>query len=167
MFVIIMGVSGSGKNTVGELLAAHLDCPFYDGDHFHPPANIAKMSAGVPLDDADRLGWLQALADLIRQGLAAGECGVIACSALKQSYRNLLAVDPQQVHFVYLKGHYDLIWERMLLRQGHYMKASMLQSQFAALEEPRDAFTVDISQTPQQIVDAILAHLASGTGSSS
>ena len=167
MFVIIMGVSGSGKNTVGELLAARLDCPFYDADLFHPPANIAKMSAGVPLDDADRLGRLHALADIIRQGLAADQCGVIACSALKQSCRNVLAVDPQQVHFVYLKGHYDLIWKRMLRRQDHYMKASMLQSQFATLEEPIDPFTVDIAQKPPQIVDAIPAHLASGTESAS
>ena len=159
MFIIVMGVSGSGKNTVGELLAERLRCPFYDGDHFHPPANIAKMSAGIPLNDDDRAGWLLALAGIIRQGLAQGENGVLACSALRQHYRDVLRVDPQQVHFVYLKGSYDLIWERMQRRQGHYMKASMLQSQFAALEEPADALTFDITQPPQQIVDAVLARL--------
>ena len=102
MFIIVMGVSGSGKNTVGELLAERLRCTFYDADHFHPPANIAKMSAGIPLDDEDRAGWLLALADIIRQGLAQGASGVLACSALKQQYRDLLCVDPQQWHFVYL-----------------------------------------------------------------
>jgi len=162
MFVIVMGVSGSGKNTVGELLAERLNCPFYDDDNFHPPANIAKMSAGVPLDDEDRQGWLAALAALIDRGLQLGECGVIACSALKQKYRDYLAVDPQRVHFVYLKGSYDLIWERMSHRQGHYMKAGMLESQFKSLEEPADALTVDITQTPQQIADAVLAQLLSG-----
>lgn len=159
MFIIVMGVSGSGKNTVGELLADRLDCPFYDGDHFHPPANIAKMSAGIPLNDDDRAGWLGTLADIIHRGLTDGETGVIACSALKQRYRDLLTVDPQQVHFVYLKGSYDLIWERMQRREGHYMKASMLQSQFAALEEPADALTFEISQAPQAIVEAVLAQL--------
>lgn len=162
MFIIVMGVSGSGKNTVGELLAARLGCPFYDGDHFHPPANVAKMSAGFPLDDEDRQGWLLALAAMIRTGLDAGQCGVIACSALKQSYRDLLAVDPQRVRFVYLKGTFDLIWERMAARQGHYMKAPMLRSQFATLEEPVDAPAYDITQPPQQIVDAILTDLGPG-----
>ena len=162
MFVIVMGVSGSGKNTVGELLADRLGCPFYDGDNFHPPANIAKMSAGIPLDDDDRRGWLEALAGLIRRSLDMGECGVLACSALKHTYRDLLRVDPQRVHFVYLKGNYDLIWERMQRRQGHYMKAAMLQSQFKTLEEPVDALIVDITQTPQQIVDAVLAQLTGG-----
>ena len=164
MVVVVMGVAGCGKSTVGPLLAKALGGDFAEGDKFHPPENVAKMSRGEPLGDADRAPWLAAMAASIREWRTKDRPTVLACSALKQSYRNLLAVDPQQVHFVYLKGHYDLIWERMLLRQGHYMKASMLQSQFATLEEPADAFTVDISQTPPQIVDAILAHLASGTG---
>jgi gluconokinase len=159
LFVVVMGVSGSGKNTVGELLAARLGCPFYDGDHFHPPANIAKMSAGIPLDDDDRTGWLEALAAIIREGLAGGQGGVLACSALKQKYRDVLAVDPQRVRFVYLRGSFDLIWSRMAGRQGHYMKAPMLRSQFAALEEPADAPAYDITQTPEQIVDAVLTNL--------
>jgi gluconokinase len=160
MFVIVMGVSGSGKNTVGERLAERLGCPFYDADHFHAPGMVAKMAAGIPLTDEDRAPWLGALAALIRERLAEGECGVIACSALKQRYRDVLCVDKERVRFVYLKGAFDLIWERMLLRQGHYMKAPMLQSQFAALEEPADAVTLDIAQTPQQLVEAALAQLA-------
>lgn len=159
VFVVVMGVSGSGKTTVGELLAARMDWPFYDGDKFHPPENVAKMAAGTPLDDADRAGWLAVLAELIRDGLARGESGIIACSALKETYRDILRVDPSHVHFVYLKGSFDLIWERMLRRRYHYMKASMLQSQFATLEEPEGVLTCDIAPPPEQIVDGIIAGL--------
>jgi gluconokinase len=162
MFVIVMGVSGSGKTTVGELLAARMGWPFYDGDKFHPAENVAKMAAGTPLDDADRAGWLAVLAGMIRAGMARGESGVIACSALKERYRASLRVDPQQVQFVYLKGSFDLIWERMQRRQNHYMKAPMLQSQFATLEEPLDVLTCDITEDPQQIVDTIIEHLLPG-----
>ena len=147
MFVIVMGVSGSGKTTVGLALAQALDCPFYDGDDFHPPANIAKMAAGIPLGDDDRAGWLAALADLIRHGLRRRERGVIACSALKASYRAALqaaAPDSRQVRFVYLRGDFETIRARLQSRQDHYMKAGMLQSQFDVLEEPADAITVDI-----------------------
>lgn len=158
MFFIVMGVSGSGKTTIGQLLAQRLGCRFYDGDDFHPPPNIAKMAAGVPLDDDDRRGWLAALAALIRQSLAHGETGVIACSALKEAYRAVLRVDPNQVQFVYLKGDYDTIWARMQGRTGHYMKPGMLQSQFDALQEPLDAFTVDVDLAPEQIVDRVMAH---------
>ncbi len=160
MFIVVMGVSGCGKNAVGELLAERLGCRFYDGDLFHPAENVAKMAAGTPLTDEDRAGWLAALAAVMRKGLAAGEHGVVACSALKQKYRDILRVDPQQVRFVYLKGTYDLIWERMLKRRNHYMKASMLASQFATLEEPADALTYEITQTPEAIVNAVLAELA-------
>lgn len=159
MFVVVMGVSGSGKTTVGELLAAQMGWPFYDGDKFHTPENVAKMAAGTPLDDADRAGWLALLAGMIRDGLAGGESGVLACSALKASYRAMLCVDPARVQFVYLKGSFDLIWERMLRRQHHYMKAAMLQSQFATLEEPGGVLTCDITPEPQAIVDAIVAGL--------
>lgn len=159
LFVVVMGVSGSGKTTVGELLAAQMGWPFYDGDKFHTPENVAKMAAGTPLTDADRAGWLAVLAGLIRDGLARGESGVLACSALKEKYRDLLRVDESRVHFVYLRGSFDLIWERMLLRQNHYMKASMLQSQFASLEEPGGVLTCDITAPPEQIVDAIVAGL--------
>lgn len=160
MFVVVMGVSGSGKSTVGELLAAQLGWRFYDGDHFHPPENVAKMAAGIPLDDADREGWLGALAALIRRGLEAGESGVIACSALKEKYRDILRVDDAQVQFVYLRGTFEVIWARMQRRQNHYMKAQMLQSQFAALEDPVGVLTCDITAPPAQIVAAIIQGLA-------
>ena len=156
MFVIVMGVSGCGKTTVGKLLAKKMGCPFYDGDDFHPAANIAKMSQGIPLNDDDRAGWLSALADLIRATLQKGESGVLACSALKQKYRDKLRVDDQQVKFVYLKGSYDLIKARMEARPGHYMKPGMLDSQFAALEEPADAVTLTIENSPKKIVEQAL-----------
>lgn len=159
MFVIVMGVSGCGKSTIGRLLAERLDCPFYDGDDFHPAANIAKMSQGIPLNDEDRAGWLAALADLIRSSLQKGESGVLACSALKQRYRDKLRVDDKQVKFVYLKGSYELIKTRMLARPGHYMKPGMLDSQFAALEEPVDAVIVEIEQIPDEIVEKIITRI--------
>jgi gluconokinase len=152
MFLIVMGVSGSGKSTIGNLLAERLGWPFYDGDDFHPAANVAKMSQGIPLDDTDRAGWLAALADLICNSLHENKPGVLACSALKQRYRDQLCVDPAQVKFIYLKGNYELIQSRMLARPGHYMKPGMLDSQFAVLEEPVDAITVSIDQPEAQIV---------------
>ena len=159
MFLIVMGVSGCGKSTIGRLLAERLHWPFYDGDDFHPPANVAKMSQGIPLDDADRAGWLDALADLIRSTLQEGESGVLACSALKQRYREQLNVDPAQVRFIYLKGSYELIKMRMQARPGHYMKPGMLDSQFAALEEPLDAITVEIDPSAEEIVDEVIRQL--------
>jgi gluconokinase len=159
MFIVIMGVSGSGKTTVGELLAERMGWPFYDGDHFHTVENKAKMGAGTPLSDADRMDWLQTLRGLIGSGLARGESGVLACSALKESYRDLLRVDPDRVEFVYLKGTFDTIWERMQRRQNHYMKAPMLQSQFATLEEPVGVLTCDITLQPPEIVELIVKHL--------
>ena len=159
MFVIVMGVSGCGKSTVGQLLAGKMGCAFYDGDDFHPAANIAKMSQGIPLNDDDRAGWLAALADLIRRTLQNGGSGVLACSALKQKYRDVLRVDADQVKFVYLKGSYDLIKARMEARPGHYMKPGMLDSQFAALEEPTDAVTVSIEPSPEEIADRAFKQL--------
>lgn len=160
MFLIVMGVSGSGKSTVGKLLAEKLGCPFYDGDDFHPAANVEKMSQGIPLNDDDRAGWLAALAELIRGSLQRGEGGVLACSALKQRYRDQLCVDPTQVKFVYLKGSYELIKARMQARAGHYMKPGMLDSQFAALEEPEDAIIVEITHSPKKIVAEVQRQLS-------
>lgn len=158
MFFVVLGVSGSGKSTVGRMLADQLGCPFYDGDDFHPPENRDKMARGVPLTDEDRSGWLQALAGLIRQRLQADESGVLACSALKEKYRQVLRVDPARVRFVYLRGDYDLIWARMHARRGHYMQPDMLKPQFEALEEPTDALVEDIRQSPAEIVANVLRY---------
>ena len=159
MFVVVMGVSGSGKSTIGRLLAQRLGCSFYDGDDYHPPANVAKMAAGLPLDDTDRAGWLAELARLIAEGLARDEDGVIACSALKRQYRDVLCIDRQRVRFVYLRGDFAAIWARLQSRKGHFMKAPMLQSQFDALEEPEGAVVVDTSLEPVQVIDRILEQL--------
>jgi gluconokinase len=157
MIIIIMGVSGCGKTTVGQQLADRLGWPFFDGDDFHPPANIDKMSRGLPLNDEDRSDWLAAIADRMRQLIAGKQSGVFACSALKQKYRDQLSIDPT-VRFVYLQGSYDLIWSRMQARTNHYMKPEMLASQFAALEEPRDTLTLDIARSPAEVVETIIAH---------
>ncbi|PYS80122.1 MAG: gluconate kinase, partial [Acidobacteria bacterium] len=134
MVIILMGVSGSGKTTIGRRLADELGWKFYDGDDFHPRANVEKMAHGVPLDDEDRAPWLESLRDLIRSCLVRGESAVLACSALKRSYRQYLLID-ENVMLVYLKGDYELIEERLEGRSEHFMKPKMLDSQFDALEE--------------------------------
>lgn len=158
MVFIVMGVSGCGKSSVGKALAKTLNCDFYDGDDFHPPENIAKMSAGNPLNDTDRQPWLERLHQLAMEKLAGGETAVIACSSLKKSYRQLLKAGNENIKFIYLKGTFDLIWQRMLERENHYMKAEMLHSQFATLEEPTadEAFTVEISADVETITKQIL-----------
>lgn len=155
-FFIVMGVSGCGKTTVGTALADRLGWDFYDADDFHPPENVAKMASGIPLNDDDRYPWLVALHDLISDSLADRKSGVLACSALQESYREILLDDNDNVQIVYLKGSFDLILSRMQARSGHYMKPEMLQSQFNALEEPRDAMVVPISLGVDEIVDIIL-----------
>jgi gluconokinase len=156
-FFIVMGVSGSGKTTVSKLLAQRLGWDFYDADDFHPPANIAKMAAGIPLNDDDRTPWLAALHDLISNGLRDNRSGVLACSALKESYRQTLLAGNAGVKIVYLKGTFELIQERMAARAGHYMKPAMLKSQFDTLEEPKNALTIDIDHSTDAIVNAIMA----------
>jgi gluconokinase len=158
---IIIGVSGCGKTTIGSLLAAQLNCPFYDGDDFHPPQNVAKMASGTPLNDADRAPWLRRLHDLLAEHLAQGETAVLACSALKKKYRDLLREENENVQFIYLHGDFDLIWQRMSARQGHYMKADMLQSQFDTLEIPGsdEALTIHIDQKPDDIMAEIMGQI--------
>jgi len=157
--VILMGVSGCGKTAVGIRLANELGWPFYDGDDFHPRENVEKMSNGIPLDDEDRTQWLAALHEMIVTHLAQDQSMLIACSALKQKYRDQLAGGNTGTVFVYLKGDFDLIFERMRVRSGHYMQAEMLRSQFDALEEPNDALLVDVNQSLELIVDQIITEL--------
>ena len=158
MVVVLMGVAGSGKTTIGRLLAEELGWKFYDADDFHPPANVEKMASGCPLEDADRLPWLEALRDLIRGCLERGEGAVVACSALKESYREYLLVG-EGVRLAYLKGDHELILERLGKRRGHFMKPKMLDSQFAALEEPEPETHFDISARPGEVVREIRRRL--------
>jgi gluconokinase len=158
-FILIMGVSGCGKTSVGKALASRLGWDFYDADDFHPPANIAKMARGIPLSDEDRRPWLAALHDLIAACLKETRPGVLACSALKESYRQTLLAGNKDVQIVYLKGSYAVIQARMAGRPGHYMKPGMLQSQFDTLEEPVDALTIDISIPVEAIVEKILSEM--------
>lgn len=154
MVIILMGVTGSGKTTVGRLLAEKLGWRYYDADDFHSPANIEKMTGGNPLNDVDRLPWLETLRDLIRKSLERNENSVVACSALKRSYRDYLLID-KRVKLFYLKGDRDLIQTRLNGRQGHYMDPALLDSQFDVLEEPRPEAEVDITSNPEEIVRTI------------
>ena len=161
MIIVVMGVSGAGKTAVGLELARRLDCPFYDGDNLHTPENIAKMAQGLPLDDRDRGPRLVRLRELISNHSRQGQTAVLACSALKKSYRDLLRAGGDQIRFVHLQGDFDLIWHRMQRRKTHYMKADMLESQFDALEPPGsdEALIVDIAQDVADITSAILDQL--------
>ena len=153
--VVLMGVTGAGKTTVGQQLAAALGWTFVEGDAFHPPANIAKMHRGEPLDDADRAPWLRAIRQRIDELVASAQSAVIACSALKRAYREVLARDRPEVTFVYLKASAALIAERLRHRAGHFMPPALLQSQLDTLEEPADGITVDAGPPPATIVAAI------------
>jgi len=162
LLVVLMGVSGCGKSTIGKGLSQALGWPFRDADSFHPPANIDKMSRGVPLDDADRWPWLSAIAQWIDAQRAAGAPGIVSCSALKRAYRQHIVGTPNGVRLVYLKGDMGLIAGRLAQRKGHFMPAALLQSQFHALEEPLQAerpLVVDIALPPDDVVAAIIAQL--------
>lgn len=157
-----MGVSGCGKSTLAARLASTLNWPFQEGDGVHPPANVAKMAAGQPLDDADRRPWLEAVAAWIDKRRANGEPGVVTCSALKRSYRALLTADRPQVRIIFLRGSRDLIAARLAARSDHFMPAALLDSQFAALEPPapdEGAITIDACLRVEDQVAGVLSAL--------
>lgn len=150
-----MGVAGSGKTTVGELLAHELGWRFNDADAFHPPANVAKMSAGTPLTDEDRAPWLAAIRRHLEDCLARNEGAVVTCSALKERYRQVLIGGTNGIALVYLQGTREQLWARISARQNHFMKPAMLESQLAALEEPANALTLNIAPSPPELATAI------------
>ena len=165
--LIVMGVSGSGKSTIGEMLAERLGWTFEDGDRFHPASNVAKMSAGHPLTDEDRRPWLQAIANEIDRVCKAGERAVIACSALKRAYRDILVHGRDDVRIIFLDGTQDLIAARLAARKGHFMPPGLLASQFRTLEPPagdENPVTVSIDAAVETIVDDIVRQLGLGPG---
>jgi len=161
VIVIVFGVSGAGKTTIGKLLAEQLGWRFYEGDDFHPRANIEKMRGGRPLTDEDRWPWLERLREQITRSIAAKENAVLACSALKRAYRDRLRVS-DDVKFVFLRGDYALIAEQLCQRRGHFMNPELLRSQFADLEQPEpdeDVLTSELGRTPQELVEEIKTKL--------
>ncbi|MGH8496552.1 MAG: gluconokinase [Gammaproteobacteria bacterium] len=160
LVLVIMGVAGSGKTTVGRALAQELDAPFLEGDDFHPSANRRRMRAGIPLTDADRWPWLDRVAEGIRKAATGAPVVVIACSALKKRYReHLRGRAGPRIEFIYLRGNYELISRRLETRTGHFMPADLLHSQFDDLEEPEHAIVADIDAPVETIVDRIVAEL--------
>ena len=162
VILVVMGVSGSGKSTVAALLAAALGCQFQEGDDLHPRENVEKMHGGTPLTDADRMPWLRKIAEEIDGWRARGECGVLTCSALKRSYRDIIIGDRNDVVLVYLKGSRDLVRRRMIARHEHFMPVALLDSQFATLEEPtpdEHPIIADVSGRPADIAREIVRQL--------
>lgn len=162
LVLVVMGVSGSGKSTVGTLLASRIDAEFADADWFHPAANVEKMHRGIPLNDDDRLPWLKAIAEWIDAKRRSGGRAVVACSALKRRYRDILIDGRSDVRLIYLEGEVELISRRIATRHEHFMPASLLQSQFAALEPPgpeEHPVVVSIAARPAEIVDEIISQL--------
>jgi len=164
MVIVLIGPMGCGKTTVGKLLAVRLGWAFDDADDFHPKENVDKMRAGIPLDDSDRQGWLTTLKSRIDQRIAAGENLVLACSALKKNYRDLLGVDQQQVVSVYLKGDFDLLRARIEGRNHQYMNKDLLASQLATMEEPAGGLILDIGPAPKDLAEEIAAWLQKHSG---
>ncbi|MGH7879478.1 MAG: gluconokinase [Candidatus Binataceae bacterium] len=160
MIIVLMGVAGSGKTTLGELLAGRLGWPFHDADELHPAANREKMSRGVPLTDDDRRPWLESVRALIQGCVRNQKSAIVACSALKQAYRDQIIIDRFVVNLVYLKGPYELIARRLAARQRHFFDPRLLRSQFQTLEEPRDALVLEVSREPNAIVEEIVTKLA-------
>ncbi len=156
MIYLIMGVSGSGKTTIGQALSQKLGYTFYDADDFHPPENIAKMSQGIPLNDSDRLPWLLAIKTVINKHEQLQKDAIITCSALKKSYRDLLQENTRDIIWIYLKGSYESILKRLQEREEHFMKENMLMSQFKTLEEPENAVIIDINSSVEEIVQEIV-----------
>jgi len=153
--VVIMGVSGSGKTTIGKGFAKATGWAFEEGDRWHPPANIEKMRAGIPLGDEDRWPWLDALSGAIHEWIAADRRTVLACSALKQAYRDRLSGGRLEVAFAYLRGTRELVGDRVSRRRHEYMPPTLLPSQFAALEEPTDAIPLDIAKSPRRLIEQL------------
>ena len=159
MVLILMGPMGSGKTAIGKLLAERLAWPFYDADDSHPKENVEKMRAGIALTDEDRRLWLEKLRDNIQRWLKERQNTILACSALKQAYRDILGVDQIMVKTIYLKGSYSLLRRRIEERQHPYMDKNLLKSQFDTLEEPEGGLRVDISETPEAIISTIIQNL--------
>jgi gluconokinase len=160
--IFIMGVSGSGKTTIGKLLSEKTGLPFFDGDDFHSQANKEKMQAGKPLNDDDRSNWLQKISQLAVKQQQAG--AIIACSALKEKYRAVLSEGIHKPQWIFLEGNYETIYSRMQNRKAHYMPASLLQTQFDSLEKPANSFLVDIQKKPDDIVGLICRQLNYNAG---
>ncbi|WP_445404341.1 gluconokinase [Acinetobacter vivianii] len=166
MIVIAMGVCGTGKTLIGELLSERLACDFVDGDTLHSVANKSKMSQGIPLTDEDRLPWLQAIRQVIKTKQSMGETTVFTCSSLKRMYRDILRGQDQNIKFLYLKGSYELLQQRLAARSGHFFDPSLLQTQLDTLEEPDacEAITIDIALSPEQIVTQVMQQLELSKG---
>ncbi len=160
MVIVLMGVAGSGKTTIGEALATRLSWPFYDADGFHPAENIEKMSRGIALTDRDRDPWLAAIRNKIDSLVAQNRSAILGCSALKEEYRQRLREGHPEVELVYLTADYSLIHSRIAARPGHFFKKDLLKSQFDDLEEPRRALSVSAAQRPDQIVEEIVRRLS-------